>query len=334
MNIDILTVGDALIDIFLFLNTNNEHCHVNEKLSEICFVVGSKIPLEDSKFLLGGNACNTAVGFSRLGLKTALAAEIGDDEFSKKILLELQREHIETRCVKQTAGTQTSFSIDLTFLKDRTILSQHFQRTHDLPIEEIQPGTIYLTSLGEDWKTLYRKVYTYVQNNKVTLAFNPGSHQLKQGVASFQDILTCTTILFINREEAEDMLYGKDQEIDEVKKKPEVLLQGVKELGPKIVSMTDGENGSYLIDEDDTIYFQKSIPCEFVQKTGVGDAYASGFLAAYVQQQKIQEAMEWGACNSAAVIEHIGAQTGLLTKQQLLERMEKFKSEQHQSGLV
>src|SRR5256885_205995 len=101
MQIDVLTVGDALLDIYLFLNQENEHCHVNEEKNEMCFIIGAKVPVEECKFALGGNACNVAVSLTRLGLQAAIAAETGDDEFSKKIIAGLQQEHVDLTFLKQ-----------------------------------------------------------------------------------------------------------------------------------------------------------------------------------------------------------------------------------------
>lgn len=324
MKIDVLTIGDALIDFFLFINTANEHCHINQEKCEMCFILGAKIPVEDCKFLLGGNACNVSVGLSRLGLKTSLAAEIGDDEFSKKITKKLQEENIDLTFFKQTPQAEASFAIDLTFAKDRTIFSRHVKRKHDLNFDNADCSYIYLTSIGDEWEQLYEKVLFFVKKKNIKLAFNPGSKQLQAGVKKFENILAFTEILLINKEEAEDILYGTDQKIADELKNPKKLSQELQKLGPKIISITDGNKGSYLMNKEGEFFSQGIIPSKFVQKTGVGDAYASGLLAALFKNENMQNVMKWGAMNSASVVEYIGAQTGLLTKSQLLERIEKF----------
>lgn len=322
--LDVLAVGDALIDMYLSVAVS-EHCHIDEEKYEVCFTRGAKIPIDDCKFLLGGNACNVSVGLSRLGIKAGIAAEIGDDEFSKKIVIGLQKENVSLEFLKQVPGEEASFAIDLTFMKDRTILSRHIKRAHDIPIENAQCMWVYLTSLGEEWKPLYQRVCMKVRGARPSyLAFNPGSRQLKAGLESFINVLPQTDIFFLNKEEAEDIVYGKDQELSDEQKKPEILLQKVKELGSNAVSMTDGENGSYYIDETGRIFFQNIIPAKFVQKTGVGDAYASGFLAGLIGGKNVQESMLLGAMNSSNVVGFIGAQTGLLRKEEMEERFKNF----------
>lgn len=322
MDFEVLCIGDALVDMFLALTNADEHTHVDEQRREICFIAGAKIPIENCQFLLGGNACNVSVGLSRLGVRTALAAEMGDDEFSKKILSGLEKEKVDCSQIKIVPGTETSFAIDLTFMRDRTIFSRHVKRMHDISFENAKSPWIFLTSMGEEWKPLYEKVFEYVKAKNIKLAFNPGSRQLKAGVNSFRNILTVSEIVFINLEEAQDFVYGTDQNITEDKKNPENLLREVKKMGPKIVSITDGDKGSYAIDADGNIFFQEVFQTTFLQKTGVGDAYASGFMSALIQGKTLQQAMKYGALNASSVIQHIGAQTGLLTKEVLLSKIE------------
>jgi sugar/nucleoside kinase (ribokinase family) len=58
-----------------------------------------------------------------------------------------------------------------------------------------------------------------------------------------------------------------------------------------------------------------------VEKTGAGDAYTAGFLAAVLNSQPIKEAMRWGAFDAASVIQKIGAEEGLLTKTELEDKL-------------
>lgn len=100
---DVVTVGDALIDFFLSIQDIEEHCHLNEKECEFCFRYGDKIPLENYALRLGGTASNIAVGLSRLNLSVALMAEIGDDEFSERIIDELSKEKIDLTYMKKNS---------------------------------------------------------------------------------------------------------------------------------------------------------------------------------------------------------------------------------------
>ncbi len=318
---DVITVGDAILDTFLGIHDAAQYCRVDAASCQICFDSGSKILVDNAQFELGGNAANVAVGLSRLGYQTALAAEIGDDEFAEKILHTLRKEHVRLDLVKQTVNEPSTFSVCISFMKDRTLFVRHVGRDHDICFDDLSTKWIYITSLGDKWKGLYDTALAFAKSSGANIAFNPGSNQLQSGRESFREILTYTTILFVNREEAEEVVYGAIQHSNNKANEAEVLLKELQKLGPKIVCITDGKNGSYAIDEQEKIFSQSILPGNCVEKTGAGDAYSTGFLGAHMQGKGIQEAMVWGTVESASVIEHIGAQPGLLTKEALEERM-------------
>jgi ribokinase len=85
--------------------------------------------------------------------------------------------------------------------------------------------------------------------------------------------------------------------------------------------ITDGKNGSFAIDQKGEIFKKDSNPSKIVERTGAGDAYSTGFLAAILHGLTIRDAMSWGAINAASVIEQIGAQKGLLRKEEMEERI-------------
>lgn len=95
------------------------------------------------------------------------------------------------------------------------------------------------------------------------------------------------------------------------------LLFSLKKLGPRVVVITDGINGSYALDEKANFYSKEALNVRIVSRTGAGDAYSSAFLAAIMSGKKIEDAMEWGTKNAASVIKLIGAQAGLLGRKDI-----------------
>lgn len=303
---DVICVGNAKIDTFLTLHQANSHLRYSEETNELCIKFGEKIAVDKAEILVGGNAANVSVGLSRLGLHTALVAEIGNDEFAQKIINVLSSENVDTSNVLKQDGQQSSFSTIINFKGERTIFSEHVKRKHNFNFEQNFAKWIYLTSVGEDWLEAYGKTVDFVKKTNVLLAFNPGTLQIDEGEKNIEDVLFLTNILFVNKEEAQQIL-NLSEESD-----VEKLLNSLRKLGPKVVVITDGANGSYAINEKGEIFKKDVIEAKVVEKTGAGDAYSSGFLAAYLHGKKIEEAMDWGAKNSASVVEKVGAQAGLL----------------------
>ncbi len=58
-----------------------------------------------------------------------------------------------------------------------------------------------------------------------------------------------------------------------------------------------------------------------VDRTGAGDSFASTFTAAIALGKSPDEALTWGPVNSMSVVQYIGAQAGLLSREQLEEHL-------------
>jgi len=319
---DILCIGDSKIDIFLQIPENNPHFGLNDEKNKLFVSYGEKIYIEKYVLDIGGNATNAAVGIARLSLNVGLCAEIGKDELSQKILNNLKKENVNTDHLIQVDKEDTSISVGLNYQGDRTLFTEHVKRDHNFNFENIETKFVYLTSLGNLWEETYEKTLNFVKQSGVKLAFNPGSIQLEKRGKVVMDVLEIADYLFVNKEEAEEILYGNELNLaqrneNQIKK----LLYGLRGLGAKNVVITNGDNGSYVESEKNETYHLGIVKTDVVEKTGAGDAFSAGFLAAIIHGLEIPEAMKWGSINSANVIGKIGAEEGLLTKSELEQKL-------------
>lgn len=313
MDFDVLCVGNALIDAFLGIHNANIRCVSNQKFQELCVPLGEKILVDSCLFDLGGGACNISVGVSRLGHKVAIFSEIGNDDFANRIINGLKEESVNTKHLTKTSGN-SSFSMILQFNSERTIFTNQKTREHDFRFEEVSSRYVFLCGIGHEWKHAYGRVTAFVKKTGAKLAFNPGPIQLEEGKESIREVLEATDILFLNREEAQQLLI---HEIDNIKE----LLSHLQKLGPKTVVVTDAEKGSYVLDRGGKVWQIGKFPVEVVEKTGAGNAYASGFLSAILLGLNISEAMRFGAINASSVIEYVGSQPGLLHSEEIKKRL-------------
>lgn len=308
----ILSVGSGLLDAFLTIEDANKHCRVDGK--EFCIRFGDKIQLSSTEFQLGGNACNVSVGLSRFGLLSSLMAEIGLDEFSESILAILHKENVDTTHIVR-GHVPSSFAIGLNFNNERTLFVQHRLREHNFRQPKEKFDFVYLTSMGREWKGAFETVSTYVDEYSIPLFFNPGTPQISKGKEGILKPLLSSLVLFVNKTEGCSLTgLAETCEISE-------LLDGLSTLGPKIVSVTDGRNGSYCRDQDGKKYKVGIYDSPVVERTGAGDAYATGFVGATVLGKSIVESMQWGTMNAASVVGKVGAETGLMTLEELENKL-------------
>ncbi|HUQ85266.1 MAG TPA: carbohydrate kinase family protein [Candidatus Limnocylindrales bacterium] len=319
---DVIAIGEATIDAFMTIHDSSDKVNYDRESGKLEFKHGEKINVQSYDFLMGGNAANVAVGLTRLGLNATLACEIGDDEFSIKIRNHLAKENVERVLVTQGKGRQSNFSVIINFQGDRTIFNEDLKREHKFSYDEIAAKYIYLTSMGEDWVIAYEEAVEFAKKHGGQIAFNPGTHQLRNHTGTIHKIMKDTEILFVNKEEAELILFNHyNKKIDNSDSYIKKLCQELQELGPRIIVMTNGHEGSHVQDSEGNFKSQELFPGKNVERTGAGDAYASGFLGAILHDKSLEEAMKWGSINAAAVVGIVGAETGLLTKSQIQEKL-------------
>jgi sugar/nucleoside kinase (ribokinase family) len=326
--LDILCIGDSVVDIFLKIPENNNHFELDKKNNKLLIDFGEKINVEKYVLEIGGNATNTSVGLSRLGLITGICTEIGNDEFSQKVIARLNEEKIQKNLVIQDPDQKTSFSVVINYHAERTIFSEHVKRNHEFDFKSVDTKCVYLTSLGMIWEKAYKQTLDYIKSSNAILAFNPGTLQLEKRDNLVLEIVENSDYLFLNKEEAEVLLYGKEINLSNLNERESIikrLLFGLKGLGAKNIIITDSNNGSYLLDIDHKYYKLGILDSEVLEKTGAGDSYTSGFLAAIIDGNNVRDAMVWGSINASSVVTKIGAQEGLLSKSEMLEKINSNK---------
>ncbi len=312
--IDFLAVGDIVIDAFIRLKDAHVHCKIDTDACELCVRFGDKIPYESVTVVPAvGNGPNAAVSAARLGLNSALVTHIGDDKNGEDCLASLERDKVITKYVEKEKGKPTNYHYVLWYDADRTILVKHTEFDYKFP-NIPSASWIYLTSLAANTLPYEEEIAEYLKNNPETkLAFQPGTFQIKFGTEKLKHIYARTEIFFCNVEEAETILNIKTKDI-------KTLVKGLHALGPKIVCISDGPNGAYASDGKDiwsiSMYPDIAPPLD---RTGAGDAFSSTFTIAISLGKTIPEALAWGPINSMSVVQEIGAQRGLLSREKLEE---------------
>jgi len=312
---NVLIVGSSLIDLFVDLEQNTKVSVTHDSAS---FKLGDKIPVDIKSLSLGGNGGNVSAGLKKLGVNVSFYTYLGSDVLSSFIKQVMRDENVEVISENEEVTTG-SLSIILNFGNDRVILSHHNVSNHSFEGSKIaqKPDIIFLTSIGKVWEDAYKNVLSYAQENSIPIALSPGSEQLKNMDEAFIQSVHQSKMLFCNKEEAQmiaEKLSGEN--LPDIKR----LLAVIKTYGFELLSITDGENGAYSMDNSNTMYKISSLKPEGYEKTGAGDAYAAAFLASYLKGEGVFESMKKGVINSVSVMSKIGAHTGQLKAEQLEEK--------------
>lgn len=295
MVFDIITFGSAVVDTFV----DTEY---NSKTKSFNYPAGSKILVQNLKSDIGGGATNTGTAFARLGFKTGCICKIGNDNSGQNILDLLKKEKI--KFLGSIAKTPTGNSIILDSKEhSRTILTfkgpGNSIKINELP--SFKTKWLYYSSvLGESLKT-QEKLIKKLSKEGTKLAFNPSEYLIKS--IDIRPLLKLTDILILNKEEAE-FLCKKN------KKKGDVL-EGLKELGPKIVVVTDKNKLAYAYDGLKK-YSIKPNKIKVIERTGAGDAFAAGFTAGVMANKPLQKCLELALREGESVLKYFGAKNKLL----------------------
>ncbi len=315
-NIDFLVIGDCAADDFIRLKDAEVHCDINNENCTISMRFGDKIPFESSTVVYGvGNAGNAAISACRLGLSTAFVSNIGKDVNGDKTLEYYASEGLNTEWVKQHEGIQTNYHYVLWYGNERTILIKHQPYPYTLPKDLPTPKTLYFSSLGPSTEAYHDEVMDYIDANPdMFVVFQPGTFQMKMGVKPLERLYKRTGLYVLNREEAARVLAPEAGHYE-----PEMLARKLHELGPRHVIVSDGVNGIYAL-EDGKDFFHTPMypdPNPPLQRTGAGDALASTTAAYLTLGFSLRDSIAHGRINSAYVVQQIGAQRGLLTREKL-----------------
>ena len=86
--LDILAIGDVVIDDFIKLFDDRAHTYVDEHgMKTLAMEFATKIPFDHREVVYGvGNAGNAAVSFARLGMASSFVTNIGDDPYGRQII--------------------------------------------------------------------------------------------------------------------------------------------------------------------------------------------------------------------------------------------------------
>lgn len=300
---DVISIGAATLDTFLLAKEFSSYIEGNEEYLTV--PASTKIDIPDIATETGGGATNAAATFVRAGLKVGCMAKVGLDGPGREVERYLTKEKIDSLLVMDRSH-QTGVSVVLKGKNGEDTILTHrgagyeYKKT-DVVLDGKQCSWLYVTSLAGDL-VLLNRIITWANEHGVRVAVNPGSLEIAKRSRLIR-ILKQADVVFLN--------YAEMKQLFRVDTIPVGLEEARRSLWHTIV-VTDSTKGSWILDGSYLYRAGISKKVKVIDRTGAGDAYGAGLIAAIIRGQSMQEAMSFAAANATSVISYIGAKVGIL----------------------
>ena len=333
----VITIGSATMDVFVECDEANivSVCTKDRNSEFMSYPYGSKIDISTFASNVGGGGVNTACNFGNLGFDTSAIFKIGKDFYADGILHFFKDKHVNLDNIVQKEDTSTGFSVILvSFQGDRTVLTHRGANANinldDINFEAIKEADlIYIAPLNGDSNKVLETIVDYAEKHDTKICFNAGTTSIKKGYEHLKGILDSAHVVVMNKEEA-SMTTGievrpdtKTEKFshDVIHRDIKRMLEALKIKDYQVVVITDGNKGAYAY-EGKNFYYCPTFPAEVISTLGAGDSFASTFCAALYRNGKdIGKALMYGSVNSAGVVSKFSATEGLLTFEQIEEKL-------------
>ncbi|MBI2098692.1 MAG: carbohydrate kinase family protein [Candidatus Wildermuthbacteria bacterium] len=312
---DVITIGSAVRDVFA--RTKDIKAIKDKKFAvgeAACFSLGSKLNLDEVNFSVGGGAINTAVTFANQGYKVAAIAQVGDDPEGQHIRDKSDSYGIHCDFLSQDKNHFTSFSFILS-LPDgsRTVFrykgASWYLKEENIPWMDLRAQWLYVNHMAGESHDVLPRLLKEAKDRGMQIAWNPGSTQLEKK-NELQQLMSYADLFIVNQEEASKIVGIPYQKKKQIFKRLDELVHGR-------VIMTEGSKGVEVSDGK-TLWSAGVLPLdksEIVDRTGAGDAFGSGFVAALMRKPtNIEYAIQFASANATGVLTEWGAAHGLLKK--------------------
>lgn len=308
----IVSIGAALQDVYL---VDHDDFGTNSRGFFNQLELGTKVDIDKIQFSVGGGATNAATTFARNGHESIFMGCIANDPAGTAIINSLDDEGIDSSYVTYTDRAQTGYSVLLLAPSgERTILtcrgaSAKFELLNPDDLETINPDWIYVTTFRGNMDML-DQFFTKAKSLGSKIMFNPGNLEL-QHRRKLLGLLSDVDVLLVNKSEAKQIVEGSS--LTE-------LIGRIRNYVPAVI-ITDSNQGAIATDQVEVYRVGIYEDVRVKDSTGAGDAFGSGFLAAYANGKSFKDSLIFASANSTSVVQKIGSKAGIINQNTKLHNM-------------
>ncbi|MFX0073609.1 MAG: carbohydrate kinase family protein [Candidatus Hermodarchaeota archaeon] len=319
MNPELVTIGsctlDCIIQIKDILRFELLDKDIIKKYTAIEY--SRKLNIENVRFVPGGSGANIAANCSMLGLRAAYIGILGKDFSSQICLDDMKKRGVDLSQIKQTDKDNTAFSVILSteWGKDRSILA--YKGANNLLTPDDVKKELFDQIKAFAWTSLttesgckaIEKALSLTKNNGGKIFAAPSMSIIKNNPKWAKILISNSDVVSLNKEEARDFT-GESDTLH--------MIHSFLDLGVKLISITDGPNGSIISDGKEII--NSSVYSGKVEDTtGAGDAFLSGILISILNNFSLKKISKLATAMSYLECKEIGVREGLPSSLQELE---------------
>ena len=240
---------------------------------------------------LAGAESNVAIGLTRLGKKVRWISKLGKDSFGDFILSTLAGEGVDVSNAIRDERFPTavyfketkSFGDPDVYYYRKNSAASHMEPS-DVCMEWMEGARhLHVTgitpALSENAAAMIRKTMELAKDMGLTVSFDPNLRRKLWSEEEARRVLLSLIPLcdvFLPGVEEAQLLLGH-QSIEDYGK---MFL----EMGPKIVALKLGEEGSIGFIEGNTVKAAPYVVKNVIDTVGAGDAFAAGFLSVFLDE--------------------------------------------------
>ncbi|MFO0960283.1 MAG: carbohydrate kinase family protein [Isosphaeraceae bacterium] len=278
-------------------------------------VAGELVRADELVLSIGGLAANVSVNLARLGVRAAICGKVGDDVFGRYVAETLESQGVDTRCLGVDPQRATSQTLIVNVKGEDRRFIHSFGANAGLSPEDLDraisldppPRVLYLGGYlilpGLDPDSLAKRLVEARRRGILTVldVACPGpSDYLRR----LEPILQHTDVFLPNDDEAALILGETD---------PVAQADAFHGMGAKRVIITCGEHGAVSVSDGLRVKLG-TYPIEFVDGTGGGDAFDSGYIAGLIDGLDELACLRLASAVGASCVRATGATLGVFQR--------------------
>jgi sugar/nucleoside kinase (ribokinase family) len=309
MAAEVLSVGLVVAD------------HVCAPISHLP-AAGELVPTDQMLLTIGGGASNAAIDLAKMGVKTAIAASVGNDAFGRIVREVLESHGVDTGALKVSRTQPTSQTLIVNVAgQDRRFIhligAYGEYRAEDIPLELVKSCKALYLGYFLIMPNLTAEglipVFDLARKNGTKVLVDVAVPGKGDHAAKLEKLLPHVDVFLPNQDEAEVILGERN---------PFKQANAFRKMGAKTVVITMGAAGSIMVN-DETQLMAGAFPVDFVDASGGGDAFDAGYVYGLLKGLDAEGCLKVASALGASCVRAIGTTPGVFTESECTDFLAK-----------